>query len=900
MTDSETAEFDSEFASSKFPVFRTLLCWLLFICVSCALNLLQLFINAVYVEPIVVTVDGLGASDTKSVAVTLVRLASKSGTGNAPEVPAFRRPDSFTWTWNSFWIEHIHVHATEDSLEHIKSVTVQIGNSTEKFDHGAVMSWRKNKPLAWAMPELQNPKALCLTVPWKKHDIALNMPDLTFLLIQALLPGTILATTFSILLFVIFRHRRKILLKMRKLLNEPEPVEKTKFLSPELAAGFVVVVLGLAVQYLFDRYAFTQDDNFCQFLPVVIQSAKTIAGGHIPVWNPYQLLGSPTMSVGTYALTYLPTYASYWIAHSCGNDLWTYEIFCNVHLLLAYFTTVWALRRARISTPLAVAGAVCWTLSGWFLVGGRSQSNFAPYALFLPLLIDCLNQLINRGGSTRWVGWAGLLVGILFHAGHAEFWAYTMMLFGFAVIVLTASRAITSNSFLYVCSALALGLALAAPLLVIQILETTNISRQGGASWSVDILPLLLPLGPFGYSNFTLGSIDYRFGTELYYAGTIFTAVGIAAFAVWVATGVFDRQIFNTETLRKNIWLFAGGLAFLLCLGAPAILWSALALLPFFEKFRWSIKYIPFMQIFFIFAGAAILERSISLREKQVVLGTSILLMLVHALLCRSSLYTFADRSYPNLPPKLVQAIGENRIFSAAPFRSPTKNFVQSMTLNFPTVSAISCATGYDTFISTKPEYERFMLRLYSKSVEAAQAYGLGTLFCADTLENPVASGNPSEQIVEVASDRLLQTSYELKNSGHLIDSSPGRKVYVLKPCDPLVFVGELSQRSLPFTVDQAGLYIDTRGVAAGTKLTVNFLRWPWMQAHGNGAFIPIKADEWERITLTLPDTMQKVQITYEPPWRISFAAAAVIALLATGLLFMAKASDSNQKEHKC
>ena len=892
MTKSDTAPPEKNSAQPKFPLFRTLLCCTIFLCCSCALNLLQLFINAVYVEPISVSVEGLSTIDARSVAVTLVRLASTTGTGSAPEIPAFRAPDSLTWTWNSFWIESIHLQATEESLAHIKSVTVQIGPAKKMFDRSMVQTWKQNKPNNWALPEIANARITCLTVPWEKRDIALNMPDLTGLLLRALLPGAVLGVTYSILLFVVFRHRQLILLKLRKLLTEPEPPKSQKYLSLELMIGLVTVIAGLAIQYLFDPYAFTQDDNFCQFLPVLMESAKTLACGHIPVWNPYQLLGSPTMSVGTYALTYLPAYASYWLAHWCGNDLATYEIFCNAHLLVAYFVTVWVLRRASIGTPLAVAGSVCWILSGWFLIGGRSQSNFVPFALFLPLLIDCLNSLNKNGGSMRWVAWTGLSVGILFHAGHAEFWAYTIMLLGFAVFVLTVSRAFNLTTFLYAAAAFALGLAIAAPLLVVQILETANISRQGGASWSVDLLPLILPLGPLGYSGFTLGSTNYRFGTELYYAGTIFTVVGIATFTTWTAIGIFERQIFNAETLKKNIWLVTGGLAFILCLGAPAILWSVLSYLPFFQKFRWSIKYVPFMQIFFIFAGATILERSLSLRAKRLVLGSCIVLMLVHCVLCRSSLYTFVDRSYPSLPPALSQAIGNGRIFTAAPFRSPTQNFVQSLTLNFPTAIGTASATGYDTFVSTKPEYERFIFRLYAKSIEAAKAYGLSALFCADTLEHPVKSGNPAEEIVEIAADQLLNTAYELKNSGHLIDSSPGRMVYALQPGAPLVFTSE-QEHPLPFKADQAGIYVDTRGIAPGAKITVNFLCWPWMSASADGSAVPVKADEWERISLTLPTSSQTLKIEYHPPWHVSFAASALLGLVSAGLLFLAESRRS-------
>lgn len=891
----------------QFPLFKILLCWLLFICLSAGFNVLQLFLHALYAEPIHVSVGGIEASKKNDLNVTLVMLASKSGTGQLPELPALREDEQFSWFWYSFWVDSIRLHTTADTLSQIKSLTVSIGADTRTFTSDDIKNWKKDKPEAWALPEVPIHDLVSMTVPISKHGPALNMPDSMVLLGHAAVPGFLLATTCALLLFYVFQARTKLLVKLRKVLGEES--DQISSVIPYatrgnllIAAGFCAVIGGFAILRSHGQYPFLQDDNYCQFLPVVMRSAETLCAGRMPVWNPYQLLGAPTTTVGTYALTYLPTYISYFLAHWFGNDLETFDLFCVAHLSVGYFVTVWTLRRLNISAPLAASGALCWVLSGWFLVGGPSQANFVPYAVFLPLLIDCLNTLFRRGGSLGWCVWTGALIGVLFHAGHAELWVYTMMFLALAVSIMMVSRNLNLKRVLYSASALTLGIAIAAPLLVLQKMETTDISRLGGSSWSVDLLPLLLPLGSFGYSGFALGSVDYKYGTELYYAGTIFTTVGILAFTFWLALLVFERRGMVRSVIKNNIWLVVGGIAFILCLGAPGVIWSCLSYLPIFDKFRWSIKYIPFVQIFFVFSGALILERCASHRAKVLVFATVSVLMLFHASLCRSTFYTFLDRDYAPISPKIASAVYHGkRVFTAAPFRIPVRNVVQSLILNFPTVYSIVSASGYDTFVSTKPVYERFVTRLYFDGQDAAKHYGLNTLIVNDCVEHPISSGNPAEQIIEVVTGLTQKSVLNLESTGTLIDHSFGRRVYNLPTADAIVFANNKPQDALPYKLSQTGVTVDTSALAAGQTVIVNFICWPWMQALADGHPVTIKPDKWDRIEVTLPVSTRTLSVEYRPPWHLSFAIAAGLVVFSSGLFVFANSlkekSDNDNNE---
>ncbi|HEY9684215.1 MAG TPA: hypothetical protein V6C86_21735 [Oculatellaceae cyanobacterium] len=882
----------------QFPLFKVLLCWLLFICLSAGFNVLQLFLHALYAEPIHVSVGGIDPTKKADVNVTLVMLASKSGTGQLPELPALRESEKFSWFWYSFWVDSIRLHATTEALLQVKSLTVSIGSDTRTFTSDEIKTWKKDKSEAWALPEIPVDDLVSMTVPLSKHGPALNMPDVMVLLGHAVVPGFLIATTSALLLFYVFRARTKLLIRLRKILGEDS--DQKSFLSASgtphavwdnlfIVAGFAAIIAGFAILNSHGRYPFLQDDNYCQFLPVVMRSAETLCTGRMPVWNPYQLLGAPTTTVGTYALTYAPTYVSYFLAHWLGNDLETFDFFCVAHLCVAYFVTVWTLRRLNISASLATSGALCWVLSGWFLVGGTSQANFVPYAVFLPLLIDCLNTLFKRGGSLGWCFWTGTLIGVLFHAGHAELWVYTMMFLALAVAIMMVSRNLDLKRICYFASAVSLGIAIAAPLLVLQKMETTDISRLGGSSWSVDLLPLLLPLGPLGYSGFALGSVDYKYGTELYYAGTIFTAVGILAFAFWLALLVFERRGMVRSVIRNNIWLIVGGVAFILCLGAPGVIWSCLSYLPIFDKFRWSIKYIPFVQIFFVFSGALILERCASERVKALVFVSVFVLMLFHTSLCRSTFYTFLDRDYAPISPKIESAVyNGKRVYTAAPFRIPVNNVVQSLILNFPTVYSIISASGYDTFVSTKPAYERFVTRLYLAGADAAKHYGLNTLIVNDCVEHPISSGNPAEQIIEVVTGLTQKSVLNLESAGKLIDHSFGRRVYQLPTADAIVFADDKPQDTLPYRLSQTGVAVDTSTLAAGQTVIVNFICWPWMRASADGRPIEVKPDKWDRIEITLPAATRTLTVEYQPPWHMSFAVAIGLFLFSSGLFAFA------------
>src|SRR5690606_9142694 len=118
-------------------------------------------------------------------------------------------------------------------------------------------------------------------------------------------------------------------------------------------------------------------------------------------YNPYQLVGAPTVEVGTYALTYPGTWLAYILARLAGDENLTIDIFCMAHLLAGFAATWWAARRWGAGAAAAAALAVCFVLSGYALVAGRSWYSMTPVFVWLPLALAALHGVLYRQRKLR-------------------------------------------------------------------------------------------------------------------------------------------------------------------------------------------------------------------------------------------------------------------------------------------------------------------------------------------------------------------------------------------------------------------------------------------------------------------------------------------------------------------
>jgi len=186
-------------------------------------------------------------------------------------------------------------------------------------------------------------------------------------------------------------------------------------------AGLLVMAIAGVVVETFEPYYFTQDDNYSQFFPGMLYGCRTAFAGAFPAWNPHQFLGAPLAEVGTYALTYPLTYVSYALAtYVLGDELATVEVFCWLHLAAGFVAFLWFGRRLGLAAPLSSAMALCFVLSGYALVAGRSWFYMVPTFLWAPLLGVSVQSLTRHKPGWCWLLGTGLVIGLDFHAGNAQ------------------------------------------------------------------------------------------------------------------------------------------------------------------------------------------------------------------------------------------------------------------------------------------------------------------------------------------------------------------------------------------------------------------------------------------------------------------------------------------------
>ncbi|MDQ2730975.1 MAG: hypothetical protein M3Y56_04895, partial [Armatimonadota bacterium] len=533
---------------------------------------------------------------------------------------------------------------------------------------------------------------------------------------------------------------------------EPGLLHRNDALSERiwLPLGLVFLVGCLVFLERMQSFYFTQDDNLVQFLPTILQSSRSLWQGIFPTVNPYQFLGSPTASLGTYALTYPPTYFSYWVARTLlHNEYLTCEVFCVTHLIAGYFTGYWACREARVGRALSATGSLCLALSGFILMAGRSWYYMTPVVFWSPLFVISTVRLQRGRTGWKWALGTGLLIGVYFHAGNAQMWIYAVLFWALSIALLKIFGGIPRPSLGWTFAAVGLGIGIVSPLLVPQALVTAHVFRPQGYEWTLEdrVLSLLLPI-PLDqvdhlFSAHTLGRVQFW---QLFYSGTLFYAASFWAVGALVLYG------FRRRLIADNIWLVCAVVAFLFAMGPSGILWPLFYMAPPFDKFQHPVKFVAFLNLFVVIGGGKVIQRYLdhSTRKK---LGERALFFVVcgllafHCSLSRTAWYWYGDKPYPPLPAPMARLLlpagaslsngagpstalfwtggAQGRVFSFAPKRSPMPGFANALNQNYPSVKGISAFAGYDPLVDNSVEFLRLKLRLRADPVGTARAFGV-------------------------------------------------------------------------------------------------------------------------------------------------------------------------------
>jgi hypothetical protein len=637
-------------------------------------------------------------------------------------------------------------------------------------------------------------------------------------------------------------------------------------------AGLAGLVGALVFLETRQPYYFSQDDNLSQFLPTMLQALRSWTAGVFPTWNPYQFLGSPTTSVGTYSLTYPPTWFSYWFAtHVLGNEYAAMEVFAVLHLLAAYVVIYWAVRREGCRPSLATLAALCCVLSGYTLLVGRSWYYIIPVFVWAPLLLICFQHLRQKTVTWKWILGCGLVIGVFAHAGNVQMWAYTLLLFAFAAVVQLWTRVIPLRSVWPLLAAGLLGLAVAAPLLVPQFLATRNVYRMRMDNGVAGGLPtLFVPVTVVHTeSPFVPGTFYKQYIGQLYYSGTIFCVSGV----VLLVFLIFLR--WQRPVVARNVWFLCALLAFLFALGNVGVVWILLSHMPGFDKFRLPFKFLELFNIFMAVAGAIVWERLLQNRrvgtrgEMAIVMVVSALLG-YHCVLALPSFCSFGFEPYPSLDPGLARYLKANsntegvKILPLGPFRSTNADFMQSLQLQMPSLFGVFSVDGYDPLVSEEATTPRIRDRFFKSSrmnselAAGLHEYGVGYVLTYDVFWTKWMQG----------------AATPVYRSDHLT-------LWQLDPPRAMAWADGDESHSLPVTFDGAGADLDTSSLRGADWVTLNMIRRPEISARGTGRQLPVASDSWNRIRIQVPAGTVRVRVRFSPDWTLGFLGGALLLFAA-------------------
>lgn len=682
----------------------------------------------------------------------------------------------------------------------------------------------------------------------------------------------------------------------------PAPGSRAYFLVGLLLTGSLLVFKELRYKGSF----FLDDDNLSQFLPVILRGCEHFfKTGHLPTWNPYSFLGTPTLGVGTYALTYPFTYVSYAVAaFGLHQPTRTFEVFCSLHLLAGYWATFALARRLGLRPLLALCVALGWgwcsyrMLCAWYYI--------APVQVYLPLLFLILLRWEKRGASWRSVGALALVLGLFASSGNLQMWSYALLFCGIFLAVRVGSKQLAPRRAALFLPALLLGLAIAAPGLIPTLVTLADMERKGADGtllplWELPRLFFFFPLLRHPRLRLTDPANPANFEEMIWY----WAALPLVSAALWLGLYLLLRpqQVRWSAVVRTNPWLILGLIALVLSLGNKGGLWAVLAALPKFNQFQHAGKFLLFAIFFLSLAGAQAVEQVLGQVARPRIGALAVAVSTLAGLFWwtlwpHSRLY--ADGGYPALPEALaakLTAAPQGRVLSIAPSRSGLPNYAWTQVQGFSPAYRLLNVSGYDPLVAKLPETLLWSAR-FRESQQADQSAGLKAmgvrwiLFSHQALVPGADVQNPKFYPVSMM---YTPAFIAWVNQGTTLRLRTEEfSLFELTDPAPLAF----AETALPVSFDEEGTYVALPEAFAGGPVTVTVLARAGLSALADGVAVPLQTDSWGRCVVTVPANTRQLALVYPVPWQLVLSVAAALALCS--LLLCRRLLSPQRQTHSC
>lgn len=156
------------------------------------------------------------------------------------------------------------------------------------------------------------------------------------------------------------------------------------------------------------------------FIPYHVVSARMLAQGHLPLWNPYAFSGMPLLGDGQSAMFYPPNWLFFLLSGEVALNYATLIQFVLAGISMHVYARTLGLGRCA-----SLIGSISYMFSG-YLVSHMVHLSILSGAAVLPLVFLCVEKALARR-SAWWSVLAALALALQLLAGHPQVPVYTVL-----------------------------------------------------------------------------------------------------------------------------------------------------------------------------------------------------------------------------------------------------------------------------------------------------------------------------------------------------------------------------------------------------------------------------------------------------------------------------------------
>jgi len=186
---------------------------------------------------------------------------------------------------------------------------------------------------------------------------------------------------------------------------EAEPSLARRVVPAIAGPALIVVWVLVALRgFAFGDLLTNQHPDILSFwLPRSCLLGRSLASGQVPLWNPFEMIGTPFAADPQSGWLYLPTMLLSWLL-GCGGGL---RAFIVLNPILAGLGTYWFLRTEQVGRPAATAGGLSLAMAMSASIMAISLP-FAGTLAWTPFVLVGASGFFSAARWTRRLGWLAL------------------------------------------------------------------------------------------------------------------------------------------------------------------------------------------------------------------------------------------------------------------------------------------------------------------------------------------------------------------------------------------------------------------------------------------------------------------------------------------------------------